>query len=78
MALQDVRKKKNLTAKELGAISGLNYRTLQNLESGFRNINTTTLDTLCSLAIALDCTLFDIITDENLKIKLKLALKLEE
>lgn len=78
MALQDVRKKKNLTAKELGAISGLNYRTLQNLESGFRNINTTTLDTLCSLAIALDCTLFDIITDENLKIKLKLALKLED
>lgn len=78
MALQDVRKKKNLTAKELGAISGINYRTLQNLESGFRNINTTTLDNLCRLAIALDCTLFDIITDENLKIKLKLALKLEE
>ena len=78
MTLQDVRKKKNLTVKELGAISDLNYRTLQNLESGFRNINTTTLDTLCRLAIALDCTLFDIITDENLKIKLKLALKLEK
>ena len=76
MALQDVRKKKNLTVKELGAISGLNYRSLQNFESGFRNINTTSLDTLCRLAIALDCTVFDLLTDDDLKIKLKLALKL--
>lgn len=77
MTLQDMRKKKNYTVKELGTISGVNYRSLQNLESGFRNINTANLDTLCRLAIALDCTLFDILTDEELKIKLKLALKLQ-
>ena len=78
MALQDMRKKKNYTVKELGAISGVNYRSLQNLECEFRNINTANLDTLCRLAIALDCTLFDILTDEELKIKLKLALKLQD
>lgn len=78
MTLQDMRKKKKYTARELGTISGISFRTIQNFEGGTRNINTTTLDILCSLAIALDCTLFDILTDKELKKKLKLALKLQD
>ena len=75
MTLQEQRKKKGYTAKELGTIAGLNYRTIQILESGARNINSYNLKSLCSLAIALDCTLYDILTDEELKSKLKLAMK---
>ena len=77
MTLQDMRKKKKYTARELGAISGVSYRTIQNLESGIRDINAATLDTLCRLAIALDCTVFDIISDNELKTKLRLAFKMK-
>lgn len=75
MSLQSLRKKKNYTAKELGAITGINYRTIQNLEGGTNDINSLNLASLCKLAIALDCHIKDILTDEELKIQLKLAIK---
>lgn len=75
MSLQALRKKKSYTAKELGAITGINYRTIQNLECGTNDINALNLASLCKLAIALDCHIKDLLTDEELKIQFKLALK---
>lgn len=71
MGLQDQRKKAGLSQAELAAVSGVKVRTLQQYESGQRNINGAKLDTLCTLALALGCTVFDIIEDDQLKIKLK-------
>lgn len=78
MSLQEQRKKKGYTAKELGAAAGINYRTIQNMELSkckTNRINSYNLDGLCRLALALDCSLFELLTDEELKAKLKLAIK---
>ena len=75
MSLQEIRKKKNYTVKELGAISGINYRTIQNLECGANDINSLKLESLCKLAIALDCNIHDLLTDEKLKTQFKLTLR---
>lgn len=75
MSLQEQRKKKKYTAKELGAITGINYRTIQNLECGANNINSLNLEALSKLAVALDCQISDLLTDDKLKSQLKLATK---
>lgn len=71
MTLQDMRKKANLSQSELAAVSGVKLRTIQTYEIGHRDINGAKLDTLCKLALAMNCTIYDILTDEQLKIKLK-------
>lgn len=71
MALQDMRKKAGLSQSELAAVSGVKLRTLQQYENGARNINGAKLDIICTLALALNCKVYDIIEDEQLKIKLK-------
>lgn len=75
MSIKEQRNKKEFSARELGERSGVNYRTIQNMECGKNDVNTANLDTLCRIAIALDCTLFDILTDQDLKYRLKLAIK---
>lgn len=75
MGLKEQRKKKGYTAFQLGAITGISYRTIQNIEFSPDKINRCELKTLCKLAIALDCTIFDLIEDKELKSALKLALK---
>lgn len=75
MPLKEIRKKKGYTARELGIISGTSYRTIQNLECGASDINSLNLASLCKLCIALNCSLFDILTDEKLRTQLKLALR---
>ena len=75
MSIKEQRNKKGFSARELGERSGVNYRTLQNIEMGRHNVNSLNLDALCRIAIALDCTLYDIVTDEEVKYRLKLAMK---
>ena len=75
MKLQEIRKSKNLTAKELSAKSGVPIYMIQKYEIGVRNIDGAKLETLCDLAIALDVSISDIVEDETLKTKLKLATK---
>ena len=48
---------------------------IQKYEIGVRNIDGAKLETLCDLAIALDVSISDIVEDETLKTKLKLATK---
>lgn len=78
MSLKSERKKKNYSTSKLSEISGVSRRSIEDFECNHRNINNSTLGILCKLAIALDCTPFEILTDEKLKAKLKLALKLSD
>lgn len=71
MTLQTMRKKANLSQSELAAISGVKLRAIQTYEIEQRNINHAKLETLCKLALALNCSIYDILTDEQLKVKLK-------
>lgn len=71
MTLQEQRKKANLSQSELAAVSGIKLRTIQQYENGQRNINKAKLDTLCTLALACRCKVYDLIEDEQLKVKLK-------
>lgn len=71
LPLQEQRKKACLSQSELAAASGVKLRMIQHYERGYRDINGARLETLCNLAIAMNCKVCDIITDENLKIKLK-------
>jgi transcriptional regulator with XRE-family HTH domain len=73
MTLQAMRKKANLSQSELAAVSDVKLRAIQTYEIEQRNINHAKLETLCKLALALDCTLYDLLTDEQLKIKLKMT-----
>lgn len=71
MTLQAMRKKANLSQSELAAVSGVKLRAIQTYEIEQRNINHAKLETLCKLALALNCSIYDILTDEQLKVKLK-------
>ena len=70
MTLQEKRKKKGLSQSELAAVSGVKLRAIQVYEIGQRDINGAKLDTLCKLALALDCKVVDLLTDDALKIRL--------
>lgn len=75
MSLQEIRKKRGYSAGKLADITGVSVRNIQHYESGYRDINGAKLDTLCSLALALDCKIENILTDEDLKRKFKRTLK---
>ena len=66
MKLQQIRKNKNLSQSQLAKSAGISTQVLQRYEMGFRNIDGAKLETLCNLAIALDCKLSDIIEDAGL------------
>lgn len=73
--LQKIRKERGLTRKALSAISGIPEKSLENLEYGRRAIDGTKLDTLCSLAIALNVPIYELLESKNLKEKFKITLK---
>lgn len=70
--LQQLRVKRGLSQNDLSIISGVTIRAIQGYEQQTRKINGARLDTLCSLCIALDCKIEDIIDDEKLVNKYKL------
>ena len=71
MTLKDQRNKKGLSQSELAAVSGIPLRTIQQYECGQRNIDHAKLDSLCTLALSLHCSIYDILNDDQLKTKLK-------
>lgn len=70
-ALQKMRLKAGLSQSELAAVSGIKTGVIQKYEIGYRNIDGASLDTLCKLSYALNCKIYDILEDEQLKIKLR-------
>lgn len=71
MSLQEMRKKRGYSAATLSDITGISVRSIQHYESGYRDINTAKLETLCTFALALDCKIENILTNEDLKRKFK-------
>lgn len=62
-----MRKKAGLTQVSLAEITGISKRTLEHYERGYRNFDHARLETLCKVAKALNCTIADLLTDEELK-----------
>ena len=59
--LKEARERAGLTQKELSERSGVNIRTVQNYEQGYKDINKAQGLSLYKLAEALDVTMEDLI-----------------
>ena len=71
--LQDARIKKGFSQSQLAKASKVPIKTIQRFEQQPNQIDGTKLNTLCSLSLALDCTIGDIIEGSELKEKFKKA-----
>ena len=71
MKLKEQRLKAGLSQSQLANASGVKLRTIQQYECGQRSLNGAGLDILCSLALAIGCTVFDILESDELIEKLK-------
>lgn len=69
--LKQIRIERNLTQKQLSEKTGIPLSLIQHYEQGFRNLDGAKLNTLLDLAIALDCSVSDIVIGEELKNKCK-------
>ena len=65
MKLKEMRMEKSMTQEQLAKKSGVSVHTIQAYEYGLRRIDGAALETLCRLAIALDCRIRDIIEGES-------------
>lgn len=70
MSLKDERKRAGFTQQELAEKSGVKFWVLAKYESGARNIDGASLDTLCNLAGSLGCGISELLESEALKNKL--------
>ena len=61
--LKFFREEKGMTQQELAEKSGVNLRSIQNYEQGFKDINGAKVVTVLSLAEALGCDVYEIIND---------------
>lgn len=61
MSLKFERECKGMTQAELAERSGVNLRSIQNYEQGFKDINKAQVLTVLELAEALECDIYDII-----------------
>ena len=69
--LQEVRKAKGFSQNDLALLSNVNLRMIQHYEQGVKDINVAKLDTLLNLSIALECSIKDLLTNEELIEKCK-------
>ena len=63
--LQNIRNEKGLSQGKLAKESEISVRMIQNYEQGTNDLNGAKLSTLLKLCLALDCTLSDILDDEE-------------
>lgn len=66
MKLKEMRMEKSMTQEQLSKKSGVSFHTIQAYEYGLRRIDGASLETLCRLAIALNCRIQDIVEDKRL------------
>lgn len=64
-ALQQMRRKAGLSQTQLAAAAGISSRVLQNYEQGIRDLSGAKLATLLKICNALNCSLGEIIADEE-------------
>ena len=63
--LKDIRTDKGISQSKLGALSGVNYRTIQEYEQGRRDINMATAVTVKAIADALGVRMEDVMEPEE-------------
>lgn len=63
--LQSARQRKSMSQSQLAKASGISVRVLQEYERGARDISGAKLATLLKLCNALECSLQDIVTDQE-------------
>lgn len=65
--IQDLRIKKGLSQSQLAKAADMNYRVLQDYEIRHKKIEGAKLKTLINLANALNCQIYELLEDEELK-----------
>lgn len=63
--LQELRKERMLSQKELSELSGVSARTIKALEQGYRDINKTSTTNLLRLAKTIGCSMEDLRKTED-------------
>ena len=63
MKIQEIRKARGLSQRELAEASGVNVRVLQHYEQGFKDINKAAAETVKALADALGVRMEDLIEE---------------
>ena len=63
IALEDMRRKRRLSQVQLARLSGIPQAMISNIESG--NTRSPRVDTLAKLALALKCTVDDLIENDE-------------
>lgn len=71
--LQKQRLKKGFSQNDLAVVSGITKRSIQQYEQSPESISKVGLEKICSLCIALDCRIEDIIEDKTLIDKYRLV-----
>ena len=69
--LKEIRESRGMSQQDLADKSGINKRMIQAYEQGYRNINGAKLTTLVTFCIVLECSLSEIVDDEQLVKDLK-------
>lgn len=72
--LKRIRTSKNLSQSQLSAISGVNFRTLQDFEQGRKPLINAKGEMLYRLSTALDCTINDLLVDSISEIELDITI----
>lgn len=69
--LKEMRLQRGISQSQLAAKSGVDVRVLQSYEQGLRKIDGAKIQTLLSLATALECKISDIVENPELMEELK-------
>ena len=67
MSLKEARQEAGMTQKELAVETGISLRSIQHMERNYRKPEFAQLETLCKMAIALNCPIENLFTDDSLK-----------
>ena len=67
MRLRELRRKRNLTQRELAQMSGINFRSLQDYEQGHKKLTSASGDVLLRLSTVLGCTLEELLLSEGIE-----------
>lgn len=65
MNLKELRKLRKLTQKELAAMSGVNFRSLQDYEQGRKKLSSASGDVLLRLSTVLGCSMETLLADAS-------------
>lgn len=71
--LKNRRENAGFSQSQLAAKSGVNVRTLQEYEQGKKSVDRARIETLCDIAIALNCNVADVIEGNELAEKIEKA-----